>query len=180
MVRAAVLGAEEVVRASLSHLEPDAGVSAWNDILFHPEGRDEEIVDHVLGSHGQLDRAADRDVQLVDLPHTLRVLEVPHPLLADHKDLARRGGRARVLNVEARTPQKHHHGQEKRDRSPRDFDGEKLGDPRGPLVLRAAAIFDREIEYGEENQRREKQIDRGQEVVQMVYSPRDGRGLVGT
>ena len=94
MVLAAVLGTEEVVRAGLSRLEPDAGVPAGNDVLFHPEGRDEEIVNHVFGSHGQLDRAASRDVQLIDLAHTLRVLEVPHPLLANHKDFARRSGRA--------------------------------------------------------------------------------------
>ena len=48
-------------------LEPHRRVAAGHDVRLHAEGRHEEAVDDVLGGHDQLDRPADRHVQLVDL-----------------------------------------------------------------------------------------------------------------
>ena len=83
MLRPAILCTEQMILTGLDRFEPLAGVSAGYDILFHTKGWNEKTVDHVLRCHQQLDRAADRDVQFIDLARALRVLDLPHPLLAD-------------------------------------------------------------------------------------------------
>ena len=65
------------------------GVAAGHRVLLDAERGHVEAVDHVLGGHGQLHRAADRHVQLVDLALAVEVLHLPHPLLADDVDLQR-------------------------------------------------------------------------------------------
>ena len=47
-----------------------------------------------------------------------------------------------------------------------------------PWFLPSGAGNDGEIEDGEKDERGEKQIDRGEEVVKMIDAPRDGGGLI--
>ena len=120
MVRPAILGAEQVIAADLRRLEPHRGIAARQHVLLHPERRDVEAVDHVLRGHRQLDRPAQRDVQLVDLGPPLGMLRVPHPLLADHVDLERVNGRVVHAVEEDRPPDEHDQPQQQRHADPDD------------------------------------------------------------
>src|SRR5881628_425224 len=104
MPGAAVLGAEKVIFACLSSFEPSHGISSWHYIRFGAESRHIETVDHVFGGHRQPNRTSDGNVQLIDLAAALQVLDLPHPLLADHVELQRPIGRAALLEKEARSP----------------------------------------------------------------------------
>jgi hypothetical protein len=65
---------------------------------------------------------AERHVQHVDLAPAFHVLELPHPLLADHVDLERVGGWAAEAGVEAGTPEEGDHREPERDDSPGDLE----------------------------------------------------------
>ena len=66
MLVATIFGAEQVILAGFGGLEPSGGVAARHYVLLGAEGGHEEAVDDIFGRHGQPDRAADRDVQLID------------------------------------------------------------------------------------------------------------------
>src|ERR1700683_364193 len=62
MVGSAILRAEQMIGAYFRSLKPQGRVTAWDDVLFHPERRDIEIVDDVFGGHGQLHWHAEGNV----------------------------------------------------------------------------------------------------------------------
>jgi hypothetical protein len=72
-----------VVFAGFGSLKPHCSVLAGHGILLHAEGWDVKAVNYVLGSDGDLDRASDGNVEFVDLSAAVRMLRLPHPLLAD-------------------------------------------------------------------------------------------------
>src|SRR5690606_28599025 len=80
-------GAKEVIFTSFAGLEPHRGVAAGHHILLDPEGWNKKAVNYILRGHGQLDRLADRNVEFVDLTLTIRVLDFPHPLFTDHRQV---------------------------------------------------------------------------------------------
>src|SRR4051794_4033436 len=86
MVGAAILGAEEVMPSHLGGPEPERRVTSRQHVLLDPERRHEEAVDDVLRGHPELDSLTYRHMQLIDLGSPFRMLQVPHPLLADHGD----------------------------------------------------------------------------------------------
>jgi len=90
--------------------EPLGRVLAGNDVSFDTKRRNEDIMNRVLSSHDQLDLAADRHVQLIDLSLSRRVLKLPHPLFADDIDFDRVLRRAIHLEVDLRAPDKECHG----------------------------------------------------------------------
>jgi hypothetical protein len=129
-------------------------------------------VDHVLGRHRQPHRLADRDVELVHLAVAIRVLDLPHPLLAGDVDVERVGGRAGDLEVEARAPDEHHHDEAERDHGPDDLERLGLLDVLRDLVRRAAPVLDGEVDDERPDQDREERGDRDQEAVEGVDVPR--------
>src|SRR5260370_13011120 len=100
----AVLSAEEVVAARLGGLEPLRGVTAGNYVHLHAKGGDEKIVNHVFRGHGKPDGDIYGDVQLVDFALPFRMLQVPHPLLADDKNFDSSLVPARRAKKETRPP----------------------------------------------------------------------------
>src|SRR5579871_3789064 len=54
VIGAAIFGAEEPVRAYTPRLKPFSRVTPRHDVLFDSEFRQEEAVNHVLRSHGEL------------------------------------------------------------------------------------------------------------------------------
>ena len=58
VVGAAVLGAEDVVRAGRLRLEPELGVAPGNRVHLGAERREVQAVKHVLGADRDLDRPA--------------------------------------------------------------------------------------------------------------------------
>ena len=83
MLRTAILRAEQVIAPRHRGMKPSRGVAPRQHIGFDAEGGNEEAVNHVLRGHDHAHVAAHRNVQFVDLALPLRVLELPHPLLAD-------------------------------------------------------------------------------------------------
>ena len=118
MVRSAILGAEQVVAADLRRLEPQRRVTPRQHVLLHPERGDVEAVDHVMRDHRQLDRPAHRDVQLVDLRPPLGVLQMPHPLLSDDRNIERIARRFVHPEEESRPPGEHDQTEHKRHGDP--------------------------------------------------------------
>src|SRR5579862_72089 len=106
MVGAAILSAKEVIGADLSRLEPNRRVATGQDVLLDTEDRNEEVVNDVLGSHGELDRHSNRHMKLVNFARPLGMLQVPHPLLADHENFHGRIWRTRIFKIQARSPDK--------------------------------------------------------------------------
>jgi hypothetical protein len=106
------------------------------------------------------------------------MLELPHPLLPDDKNLHGRFGRAGVSDVEIRTPKEDHHNKDQRNEGPEHFEREAPFDLGGLFFFGPAPVFDGEIEYGQEDEGGEKQINRSQEIVKMIDSTRDGGGLL--
>src|ERR1700683_5166953 len=104
MVGAAVLRAKKMVGADFGGLEPNCGVAARQDVLLDAEDRDKEVVNHVFGSHSELHRHAHWDMQFIDLARPFSVLQVPHPLLADDKNLHGGVGWPGILEIEAGSP----------------------------------------------------------------------------
>ena len=106
MICAAILRAEEVILAGFGGFEPRFEITARQDVSVQTKVRDEETVDHVLRDESELYRPADRNVKLVDLALTFRVLKFPHPLLRDDVDLDCVGRRANGGEVEFDAPEK--------------------------------------------------------------------------
>jgi hypothetical protein len=128
--------AADVEDPHLLRLEPEAALGAGEDVLLGAEVRQVKAVNDVLRGHPEEDRAADRDVHLVqrddvvgrvELPVRPRVPEVPGPLLGVDLDddgvLGRRRELVEVLGqidervveerpVEDEEDAERHHGRE--------------------------------------------------------------------
>ena len=94
MQGATVLATEKVISSRRGGAKPQGCVAAGQNVLLNAKRGNEKTMDHVLRSHDQLDIFVHRDVQFIDLAHTLHVLNLPHPLLSHDIDLGRvlRGG----------------------------------------------------------------------------------------
>src|SRR5262249_19530741 len=104
VLRAAILGAEEVEGPELRGFEPERGVPAGEDVLLDTKGRHVKAMDDVLRGHYEPHRLAEGDVELVDLALAAEVLRLPHPALADHVDRERVGRRLDHRGVHFRAP----------------------------------------------------------------------------
>src|ERR1051325_9226577 len=67
VVRAAVLGAEQVIRSRCRGFKPKRGVTAGHDVSLGSKCGHEEVVNNVFGRHDQFDLSSHWYVQLVDL-----------------------------------------------------------------------------------------------------------------
>jgi hypothetical protein len=130
-------------------------------------------VDHVLGSHDQFHRASDWNVQLVDFALALRVLRLPHPLLADDEDLHRARGRPVHIEENLGAPGEHHHRDAKRNERPQQLERQRTVNRGADLAVVAAAVLDRESNDQPGDQEREERRYRHHEEIDGV----DLRGL---
>src|SRR5216684_1772196 len=162
---AAVLRAKQMERSHFRGLKPERCVTPRQNVLLDAERRNKKIVNHVLRSHRQLDRTAERHVQFVDLALPFRVLDLPHPLSAGDEDFHRALGRLRIPEIQRGTPYEDHRDDQSGDGGPKHFERERSLDRLGAIVRRATPIFDHEIENDRENQSRKKQRDGGQEKI---------------
>src|SRR5215472_13304465 len=97
MLGSAVLIAEQMVISGLRSFEPHFGVAAWNHVHLRAKCGHVEVMNHILGDEGHAHRHPNRNVKVVDLALSSRVLELPHPLLADAVDRHRRFGSMSLL-----------------------------------------------------------------------------------
>ena len=164
-----VLGAEQVVAAGPGHLEPLGGVAARQHVGLHAKLRDVERVDHVFGGHRQADVAPHRNVEFVDLARPRRVLELPHPLLADDVDVHRLARGARHVEVDLRAPAEHDQRQHRRDDGPRQFERHRRVDLRAHLARAAAPVADGEEQHQAGDDQDEEGADDDQEQEQQIH-----------
>jgi hypothetical protein len=125
---------------------------------------------HVLRADDQLDRLADRDVQLVDLALAADVLRLPHPALADDVDLHRVRWRRRDLEVQRGAPHEHHHRDDEGDERPGQLEDERAVDRRPDLVGGATPEADGEHDHQRRDEHGEEGRDRDEEQVQRVHA----------
>src|SRR5690625_7881590 len=104
MLGAAIFGTEKMEAAGSRRLEPEPCRAAGHCILLDAEGGDEKGVDHILA--GKLDHhgTANGHMQGVDLALPARMLDLPHPLLADGADMERVFRDLIALDVKRRRP----------------------------------------------------------------------------
>ncbi len=87
---------------------------ARHHIVLDAERGDKEAVDHVFGRQREFHGLADGNVQFIDLALATRILELPHPLLADDVDIHRVGRRNGVQEVDlGAPPEEGEHDQER-------------------------------------------------------------------
>ena len=135
-----------MVRAGLRRGEPFRGVAPREHILFRAKGGDEEVVDDVLRSHDQLHGLPEQQMQFVDFPSAIWVLQLPHPLLGDDMDLAGIRRRARHAEIDHGGPDKDADEHQQRGARPGDFEAERSA--RAPGVCRrAGTVADAEEEH---------------------------------
>jgi len=136
-------------------------------------------VDHVLRGQGQLDGLAHREVELVDLALTRRVLGLPHPLLAG--DVVLRGVRRRTVETEVDlgAPDEGEEHDEQRNDRPGDLEDRRLVERRADLVLALAAVPHREDEDHDRDPDREEGAHPDQPEGQGVDVARERRSRLG-
>jgi hypothetical protein len=158
--------------------EPGGRVAAGQHVLFHAEGRDVEAVDDVLGGHRHLDRLPHRDVQLVDLPVALGMLELPHPLLGDGEVLDGVGRRPVDVEEDPRPPDEHGEADGERHRRPDDLEHQRHRGVLADLLLPPPPVAGHEVDDQGGDQQGEEDADHGPDVEQGVDLVRPGRGGV--
>src|SRR5438552_18815805 len=95
---------------------------------------------------------ADWNVQLVDLPTPIGMLNFPHPLFADDMDLSRVWRRARHCEENFRGPEKETEEDKERNECPGDFETKRTAFRRSAIGARATAVTDAEKNREQKNQ----------------------------
>src|SRR5215471_20414365 len=112
----------------LRGLKPDSGVAARNHVHLRAECRNIERMQYVLRDQSHSNSFANGDVEIIDLPLSTGMLELPHPLLAHAIDVHRRLRRMYLLEEENGSPGKHHHGDAKRHQRPENLERNRAVD----------------------------------------------------
>ena len=111
MIRAAILRTKEVVTSGLGGAEPHGVVMARDDVHFHAERGNEEVMNNVLAGHDQAYVPAHRNVQFIYFFQAIGLLRFPHPLFADDVNVEGILRRASVIHVDDGAPTEHGHRQ---------------------------------------------------------------------
>ncbi len=156
---ATVLGAFDLVSAGVGRFEPHRFVSAGQDIVLDPECRNKEAVDHVLRGQHQPDGLVDRHMQRIDLALAARVLDLPHPLLADDKDFEITGRRLVKPDIDHRTPDEEHQKRDQGRNRPADFKDPALLRRVGARGAAAAPIAQAEHQHQPADQQQDQTGD---------------------
>ena len=179
VIGTAVLGTEDVVGPDLGGLEPQLHVPTWDGVDLGSESREIQAVQHVFRSHRDLDRAARRDVQLINLALAFEVLKLPHPLLADRVNLHRLFGWAAQVVEDRGAPAEHDHGNHRGNHTPQQLHREIALDACPNLTGVTTVIFDPEADDQRRDEQREERRHRGDEKIQRVDVHREGGRLLG-
>src|SRR3954471_14548792 len=190
VAQAAQLGADDLVGAERRALRRDAVArrDAGHRVDLHPEVRDPEVVDDVLGLDLELHRLVHGQVQLgaPELPAALVVLEGPGELLAEDLDdpllLPRRqGGRLLDVAQDDVGVDDEADDEDRRDRGPDHLDAGVAVDRRAVEALLArphAEVEDREADHRRhqhEHRHRRDEQDVPQRVDLVRLRGRGGR-----
>ena len=168
MIGAAILRAKQTILADLGGAEPQGVVASRHDVHLDAERRNIEIVNHVFAAQDELDVAIHGNVELVDFAAAIRLLQPPHPLLADHVDvqgILRSGSK---VDVENRTPSEHAESDEQGDAGPTDFQSHIAVDGSAHLVRVNPAVLEGGEDSERGNEHREEQAskqNKGEEDV---------------
>src|SRR6185437_3026323 len=176
MQGAAHLSALKGKCAELGGLEPDACVAAGENVFLDAKCRNKKIVNDVFGGHREFNRDMEWHMKLIDFARAVRVLQLPHPLLADDEDFSGIRGRTGIAEEEAAGPEKNEGTDGGGNKRPGEFQRDGGFDFLGNLVVGAAAVLDHEVEDDGENAEGEKERESGQEVIQIVDPMGDSRG----
>ena len=113
--------AEQVILAHFCGSEPHLCVSTGNDHVLNSESWDVERVNNVLRNHRQLDIRVHRHVQGVILSHTVWMLNMPHPLLANNINFFSILWRSAHLTINLHSPHKNRKTKNCRNKNPKRF-----------------------------------------------------------
>ena len=109
-------------------------------------------MDHILRDHPQPHGLADWHVQLINLTAALRMINLPHPLLANHLQFDGALGRCADLEKQNGSPEKHHHGERQWNQNPSHLQEPKLLRVQAwAITWPAVAVFDGEVNNGDKN-----------------------------
>ncbi len=157
---AAILAAEKMVDADGVGAKPERRVPARDHVGLDAHRGHEERMDDVFRRHLERDGLPARDVKFVDLALAARVLDLPHPLLADDIELHRAGGRSRGGEIDVRAPREDAEDEHQRNDDPRNFENRRVAlDVPPDLSRRFAVVADHEIEDERRDERREEDGD---------------------
>src|SRR3954470_6259526 len=140
----------------LDWFEPLAGVSPRDHVLFHTECWNKKTVDYILRGHGENHCAIDGHMQFVDLAFAFGVLQLPHPLSANHLHVDCVGRAAFHPEINECAPRKQSKSQHDRARCPAGLQQLRSGAWMRTVGFRSAPIFHRKKNDRQENDREEK------------------------
>src|SRR5262249_3472925 len=139
-----------------------------DDVLFDAEIWKEKTVNDVLRRQGELHNATDRNVEFVNFTIAFRVLDFPHPLLADDVDFEGVGRWAFDCEVEVRAPGEHTHHQEQGNDGPSEFEGHLRKTRRSTISWLAATIFEDEINDRKSDEDQHERADSGEGPIEVI------------
>ncbi len=135
---------------------------------MHAEFRDEEVVNDVLRDHDQSDGLVDRDVEIVDLRLSGRMLELPHPLFRHDVDVHGLGRHPLDVEVDPRGPYEKAHEHDERDDDPRHLDQLVLDHYRRNFSGGTATVLDGEDDDRQRDQERHERTESHQKEIERV------------
>src|SRR5687768_4317344 len=132
---------------------------------------------NIFGGHRKLDTAPDRHVQLIYLTLPGLMLDLPHPLFANHVDLHRIFRHPILVVIYDRAAQEYGHRDNKRQKRPT-----RLKHHRSMNFVRCSKLFLFAIpkpkeKYGYDDRYRKSDADRDQVEIEHIHLPRKTRGL---
>src|SRR6266850_212076 len=177
MTGTAVLSAEKMVLSRSCRLKPHGSVLAGNAVLFDAKCGDVKTVNHVLRCVSNLHGPADRDMELIDFAAPVRMLDLPHPLLADDIDVfgARRWNR--FVQVQVGAPDEHDHNQDSGNDAPEDFESHRVMGLLG-FTVRPPAVAHGKDNDEDNDKQSEQSAHAGQKPIEHVVTCSERRSLL--
>src|ERR1700685_940652 len=145
----------------LRRAEPHRVVVARYDVPLHAEIGNRKIVDDVFAGEDQLDVAAHRNVELVDLAQASRLLRLPHPLLANDIDIKRIERWTPKVDVDDRAAGEHRERQQQGHDKPNRLKPHVAVDRNADFAWALTLVFEEEKDHRGSDGDREKEADRG-------------------
>src|SRR4051794_16155121 len=131
---AAVFGTVKPIPAGFSRSEPQTVVVAGHYIVPHPERGNRETMDHVLARERKFHGLAHRDMQRIYFSAAIRILHLPHPLLASDENLHRVLRRVLRGKKQLGAPPEHDQHDEKGENRPAQLKERGALDLGGPYI----------------------------------------------
>ena len=157
VVGAAILRTENVKTSGSRRLKPQLCITSGNHVHFDAKSRHRKIVNYVFGNHRQFDSAPQRNMKFVHFPSAVRLLQLPHPLLAHDIHFHRVIGHARNAEIHARRPHEKPDGDNQRNDRPGQLKRDAFVAWQHAIDAIALAIFNREPRDGDRHTQRENQ-----------------------